>query len=326
VNLPHICRFCFGNHCASPEIRDFCLYTDFKYTDFKDWITNYLKGENIMNKRYTTVALLGLGFLLLLVLLTQPLYAQSSGPGGTSGEVIEERPLELREDRSLRGTGPASAPELATGPVPEETPLDLSGEASLEASVPVTTLLSSAPILPDGSTPEPVEEPMPEEEPFRANVSPAATIADFRISGATLRPRTNDVDYNWASGGGCLLATAGNDFTVFNAPVNLPQGSNILALRMYYNDTSADYSVGWFSIYNLYGELVDEWAVTSEGNMGNGFNDTDTISHTIDYLSYSYVINWRPYDLGSDMQLCGFRIFYEPPPFSAVFLPMVLRS
>ena len=50
------------------------------------------------------------------------------------------------------------------------------------------------------------------------------------------------------------------------------------------------------------------------------------ISHTIDYLSYSYAINWRPFTLGSNTQLCGFRIFYEPPACGIAVLPLVMRS
>jgi hypothetical protein len=234
--------------------------------------------------------------LLLLGLFVYPLYAQSPGPGSE----------------------PVAPVEGAVTEPPTEMPLS--------RTIPVTALESSAPILPDGTVPEAEKKPMFEESPFQANVSLAATIEDFRIAGTALKPRGNDVDYVPTSGGGCFYASAGNSFRVFNTGVYLPQGSNILAMRMYYDDTSSSNSRAWFSVYDLYGNLVDEWSVDSVGDTGNGFNDTDTISHTIDYLSYSYVINWRPYDLDSDTQLCGFRIFYEPPPFSAVFLPMVLRS
>ena len=63
----------------------------------------------------------------------------------------------------------------------------------------------------------------------------------------------------------------------------LPQGSWVDTMRMYYNDTSATDSTAWFTVYDLYGNIVQEWAVNSSGNSGNGFNDTALISHTIDY-------------------------------------------
>lgn len=65
-------------------------------------------------------------------------------------------------------------------------------------------------------------------------------------------------------------------------------------------------------------------AERSSGNAGTGFA-TVYFTHTLDYESYSYVVNWRPYVLGSEMQLCGFRIFYEPPS-TAVYLPLVSKG
>jgi hypothetical protein len=70
---------------------------------------------------------------------------------------------------------------------------------------------------------------------------------------------------------------------------------------------------------------VDEWSVSTSTAGGNSFNDTEVISHTVDYSTYSYLINWRPIDSGSDMQLCGFRLFYDPPGFSAAFMPMIKK-
>lgn len=103
----------------------------------------------------------------------------------------------------------------------------------------------------------------------------------------------------------------------------LPQGAVVETLRMYYNDTSASNSSAWFTVYDLYGSIVEEWSVSTTGSTGNGFNDSATIDHTVDYSTYSYLLNWRPVVTGSTMQLCGFRIFYTPPPFGLMFLPTV---
>ncbi len=154
--------------------------------------------------------------------------------------------------------------------------------------------------------------------------APDALIS-WRIIGSALRPRENDVSYTITGSGGCSYVTTGDAFTVWNAPVNLPQGSVINTVRMYYSDTSASNSSAWFTIYDLYGNIVDEWSVTSTGDLGNGFNDSALIEHTIDYSTYSYLINWRPVVSGSSMALCGFRIFYEPPPFGLNFLPAVIN-
>lgn len=178
---------------------------------------------------------------------------------------------------------------------------------------------SSAPLdgLPDKAG-------VPLNEPVPAGAEAVAAIEDFRISGTALKPRGDDVSYIPTAGGGCFYASSGNSFRVFNAPLSFEQGSRIVAMRMYYDDTSASNSRAWFTVYNLYGDLVEEWSVDSIGNTGNGFNDTDTIDHVIDYLSYSYAVNWRPSDLGSDTQFCGVRFFYEPPSF-LTFLPSVVK-
>jgi hypothetical protein len=53
---------------------------------------------------------------------------------------------------------------------------------------------------------------------------------------------------------------------------------------------------------------------------------TSEFTHTVDYTNYSYVVNWRPNDTGSDMQLCGFRIYYYPPTAGVAFLPTVFKN
>ncbi len=126
--------------------------------------------------------------------------------------------------------------------------------------------------------------------------------------------------------GGCVYATAGFSSTVWNIPVQLPQGALVNSLRMYYDDTSGSSSDGFFTVYDLYGNIVQEWYVGSLGASGTGFNDTLEINHTIDYNLYSYVLNWRPNVTGSTMQLCGFRVFYTAPLFGAGFVPVVHKE
>jgi len=68
---------------------------------------------------------------------------------------------------------------------------------------------------------------------------------------------------------------------------------------------------------------VEEWDVQSSGAGGTGFRGSVAFTHTIDYDSYSYVLKWRPNDTGTDMQLCGFRLFYYPPTSGGTFLPII---
>jgi hypothetical protein len=207
-------------------------------------------------------------------------------------------------------------------PVASDTSAD---PASITPELDEVQRSSSAPILADGSVAAPAAMPAVVEQ-LPQGIDATTAIADFRVPGTALKRRGSDVDYIPTAGGGCFYASAGSSYRVFNTGLYLPQGSNVLAVRMYYDDTSSSDSRGWFSVYDLYGNLVQEWGVDSIGDTGNGFNDTVEISHTIDYLSYSYALNWRPYDLGSDTQLCGFRIFYEPPARIGAVLPAIWRE
>ncbi len=138
-------------------------------------------------------------------------------------------------------------------------------------------------------------------------------VESLRVAGSALRPRASDDTYSASDSGGCIYMTGGSTLGVLNTPLQLPDGASVIALRMYYNDTSASDSVGWFTIYDLYGGLVKEYSVLSSGNSGVGFAESGPIDHVIDYNLYSYVLNWRPNVAGSSMQLCGFRVFYNPP-------------
>ena len=187
---------------------------------------------------------------------------------------------------------------------------------------------SSAP-PPDGvdlqalSPPDRPETASDLDEPEAAD--PQATWAYLRVAGSALKPRESNVEWYGAGGGGCIYAASGSTSATFNVPVYLPQGSEVNHLRFYYSDTAATNSMAWFTVYDLYGQIHAEWPVASTGDAGTGYATTAEFSHTVNYDSYSYVINWRPNELGSDMQVCGFRIYYIPPP-GATYLPSVLKN
>lgn len=168
--------------------------------------------------------------------------------------------------------------------------------------------------------PDPMVQMDPQQE-----FEPSASIISHRVPGSVLRPRTSSVDFTSSAGGGCTYLTSGPTGVVWNLPLHLPNGSQLDSVRMYYDDTSPSTSRGWLTIYDLYGDIVQEWGVSSSGSSGNGYNNTGPIDHTVDYSSYNYVLNWRPSEAGSDMQLCGFRVYYEPPPLFGLFAPTIRR-
>jgi hypothetical protein len=151
-------------------------------------------------------------------------------------------------------------------------------------------------------------------------------LVSWRVTGAALKPRESDVSYSVDSNGSCTYVAAGDESTVWNTPIQLPNGSVVDTLRIYYYDTSGSNTTAWFTVYDLYGGIVEEWSVSSSTSGGNSFNDSAQINHTVDYSVYNYLLNWRPVVSGSTIQLCGFRVFYMPPPFGLGFVPAVFND
>ena len=146
-----------------------------------------------------------------------------------------------------------------------------------------------------------------------AGRSPLPSTHSVRIAGSTPKPRNSGPTYQTSGSGGCVYLTAGRTRTWWSLPLSLPSNATVNYLRIYTNDTSAANSQAWFTIYDLYGDIVAEFPVSSDGSGGNGYWTSALIDHQIDYNQYSYVFNWRSNVLGAEMQLCGFRIYYFDP-------------
>jgi hypothetical protein len=71
-------------------------------------------------------------------------------------------------------------------------------------------------------------------------------------------------------------------------------------------------------------EELSQTSLTRRVNGGNRYSDVAiSPAQTIDYDLYSYVINWRPVAAATNLQLCGFRLFYYQPVVA--YLPMIRR-
>ncbi len=165
----------------------------------------------------------------------------------------------------------------------------------------------------------------PDFDPNRPDTVPEllSNVVSQRITGYVFRPSNSITGF--APSSGCIYATS-NAHINFNTPLYLPQGAEIRQVRMFFYDASATHnSTAWLMVHDLYGDSDLFWNVSSTGSFGYGFNDTSLIGHTVDYNLYSYTLIWRPVITGDTMRLCGFRIFYEPPPFGIQFLPYVER-
>jgi hypothetical protein len=157
------------------------------------------------------------------------------------------------------------------------------------------------------------------------DASAQTASTSLRVAGSVFHPIDSTTAYS-SPGGGSIYATGTPG--LFSTPLYLPQGSNIAWARMYYLDNDATNNcVGWLTVYDLYGNIANiggvdqEWSVTS-ADTGNSYDDTPIINHKVDYTQYSYVLNWYPQAASSDIQLCGFRVFYTPPASKTVVIPL----
>ena len=154
---------------------------------------------------------------------------------------------------------------------------------------------------------------------------PAAYNATLRIPVAALKPRESNVEWSAGSDGGCAYAVSGDRYTWWVAPLYLPDGATLRYFRMYFNDQTTEINcAAYLTVYDLFGRIVDEWGIFSR-DTGQDYVTTVELDHQIDYASYNYVINWSPNIIGPDMQVCGFRVFYEYT-WGVSFLPDVMKG
>ncbi|HOE34160.1 MAG TPA: hypothetical protein PLG84_03605 [Anaerolineaceae bacterium] len=167
--------------------------------------------------------------------------------------------------------------------------------------------LETLPLVPglEGERPDEIGALEPQSEPQWTDF-----YYDFS-AGATLRPRASLT--NWAYwGGGCIYPSKGND--LFTLPLNLPQGSRIDYLRLFFYDASASVDgSAWITIYDGAGDVTDLINVDSAGSAGYGYAVSPYLGHVVDNVNYAYVLNYANGTTGSSIRLCGLRVAYRLP-------------
>jgi hypothetical protein len=159
-------------------------------------------------------------------------------------------------------------------------------------------------------------------------LSPNATSRYYHIPGSVLMPvdSSTTLAYDYM---GCIHAkTGGGD--LLNAPLDIPEGSTLIGLRLYYNDTNAGTNINaWITRYNLDGTDYDDIvSVVSSGSAGHGnvWAEVDPTMNLVDPYNWSYVINGRVNGAASSLQICGIRVMYSPPAGCCAYLPSVMHN
>ena len=132
----------------------------------------------------------------------------------------------------------------------------------------------------------------------------------YHIPGSALIPTHSDTkivtDYM-----GCFHLSAGSSYSL-NAILDIPNGSRIVQLRLFYHDIYGSID-SWIYRFNDLGNSQELIAyVGSVANPGYTSNYTN-IDHTVDNFNYSYVLMVRFNGMNEDIQVCGLRVTYWPP-------------
>lgn len=133
----------------------------------------------------------------------------------------------------------------------------------------------------------------------------------WNILGSHLLPRGSATQYTYAVNGCIYISNSGGN-TRLQHPVNLPDGSVIKSLDIFYNDTSASNLFVWLTRYVPGQTATDVAFVSSSGNAGWGTSSSAEVTHTVDNGSWAYSINYSWSGVtNNSLQICGIRINYE---------------
>ena len=139
----------------------------------------------------------------------------------------------------------------------------------------------------------------------------------YFLAGSSFSRRDSNTTYQYGSSG-CIYTASGN--SLFTIDVNMPDGVRVLGARFYYYDTSAADSIQFYlTDYTGLGAYRD---VLSGPSTDGGFGSV----YVAMGASYDpYTVNQTTYSLNaiaigadkSTVQLCGVRVFYQPPAAQA---------
>jgi hypothetical protein len=156
--------------------------------------------------------------------------------------------------------------------------------------------------------------------------APNASFSYYFVSGATLVARSSSASYTYDSLG-CVYV--GTDGLVLNTDLQLPVGSEIKYLRLYYNDTNnPGYITGYISKYPPSDSVIDVVTVSSPstGTPGAGFVVSSRITETVDYENYPYLLIGRPTKGNFNLRICGLRVAYYAPVIGYTFMPVINKN
>jgi hypothetical protein len=193
----------------------------------------------------------------------------------------------------------------------------------------VSLLPVSRPQAQEGGAPPDGGRVSGEPAPAQPDAKLDAVSAHLQVAGSALRPE-NSADVEWAvpelNIPGCIYAESGDPYGYWNAPIYPPQGATLTKLGVYVYDASETTNAeAYLGVVDAYGTVVAGWNAYSSGSGGNSYFEVAIPNHQVDYAAYSYLLWWRPGELGTNMKICGFRLYYTPAGATS-YLPAIMKD
>ena len=141
-----------------------------------------------------------------------------------------------------------------------------------------------------------------------------------RSAGSNFKPRSSTTTYSYF-GGGCLQRNSVDGDSWFTLDLQIPDGSVIDFLRVYYYDNDATHDIDselW--AFDGAGGTTLIAEADSSGSPGYGSAGSSFFSHTVDNINESLVVIASVQGgVGSDLALCGVRLRFQAPLPPLVF-------
>lgn len=142
----------------------------------------------------------------------------------------------------------------------------------------------------------------------------------MRIAGSNFTPRDSTTTFSYF-GGGCMQRNSNVGDSWFTTDIQVPDGSEIDFLRVYYYDADATYDINaelW--AFDGAGGTTLIAEADSSDSPGYGSAGSDFFSHIVDTTNQSLVVVASIQGgVGANLGLCGVRLRFQAPPQDLIF-------
>jgi hypothetical protein len=215
-----------------------------------------------------------------------------------------------------------------TGQIPATSPGSSTWEDELTGNIKNLDEVLPTAMDTEGNTPTytpgiQYEGPAPDENIITGTGTNTPVFSYYLVSGNTFQGKSSTIMYAYDQAG-CIHLTSGA--AQVNTEMDLPDGSIIKYLRLYYIDTNASgFVTGYISRFDPGVSGLDLVSVSSSGSAGYGTALSSEITSTVVTSDFAYSFIGWPTNADDTVQLCGMRVAYYAPRIFRIALPLLQK-